>query len=347
MDTNLSSALLVGWREGRTARPGDGAQAARARAWSRRRREPRASHPLLTRNVSHYKLARRQALSSLGACAARSLVRRFVCMKNVVLLALLGSVVACNQAPERTGESKSEIVNGTMGWFHEQPAVVALYDSENDGLCTGTFISDSEVLTAAHCTGGLGADDETGEVSGQMSLIQIDDGPNGRQVKVLANSVRIIRDPRWDDLSSEVNNFDLAIVKFPARTWGTKAKISARQAQVGDDVEMFGYGLDQDSGSDDGSAGYFRKGYNTVESVEGGFIAFTGYSYTSELGGHGSNASAGQGDSGGPLFVNNEIVGVVSGGASPGYFEDYATNYYVDLLSTESQAFLSYALGRL
>jgi len=45
--------------------------------------------------------------------------------------------------------------------------------------------------------------------------------------------------------------------------------------------------------------------------------------------------------------VNNEIVGVVSGGASPGFAEEYSTNYYIDLLSDESQEFISYARGRL
>ncbi len=240
--------------------------------------------------------------------------------------------------------SRSKIVNGTMAFYFEQPAIITLYDENLDAICTGTFISETQVLTAAHCTEANDVDPNTGEVGGKLSIVFIDDLAS-HQAKVVATSTKIVRNPLWDAYGSGVNSADLAIITFPKGTWKTKAKISKRQAQVGDEIELYGYGLNQDDDSSDiSSAGVFRKGFNTIDTVDGGFIGFLSFSYNES--GDGSYASSGQGDSGGPLFVNEEIVGVVSGGRPPSSYGDDSYNYYVDLHSKVSQAFLDYAITR-
>ena len=269
-------------------------------------------------------------------------MKRF--LKKSLSLALISLIAgACGHAKK---ESQLKIINGTMGWFSEQPSVVLIYDSKYETFCTGTFISDNEVLTAAHCTENFRAD-TNGFVKGTMQLLQVDvDFDGGRESKVVAESTRIVRDPRWEKYGAGVNNFDLAIVSFPENTWGTHSKISKRHARRGDAVEMFGYGSDQDVGSRPSKMAAFRKGYNVIEQVKGGFIVFPGYPSTPRFEGDGSFASAGQGDSGGPLFVNGELVGVVSGGVSPNEDSDYVYNYYVDLQTIEAQSFLEFALQK-
>lgn len=264
-------------------------------------------------------------------------------VRHLVLPLLLSPLVFSCQKPSQT-DSQSKIINGTFSFNFEQPAVVAIYQPESDGLCTGTFISDSLLLTAAHCTEMFYAD-SSGVVDGQLHVIQINDLQSA-DVKLLASSVKIIRDPRWEEAGAGVNNFDLALIRFPAKTWGTQAAISKNSAEVGDEVEMYGYGQNTDDG-DYSSSGVFRKGFNVIESIDGGFIAFRGVASNGVLGGNGTFASAGQGDSGGPLFVDGKIVGVVSGGQSPSAFDEYVTNYYIDLHSNEAQEFLSYAEARL
>ncbi|RYZ54277.1 MAG: trypsin-like serine protease [Proteobacteria bacterium] len=258
--------------------------------------------------------------------------------------AVLGLAFVAQSCSDGKTVSSQKVVNGSMAFYFEQPAVVLLYDQSSDSTCTGTFLNDHQVLTAAHCTGSFDVDYDTGEVDGTMHVLFVDDLASG-DARVFASSTSIYRNPNWDIAGSGVNSADLAIVNFPKGTWGTKAKISSRRAQVGDEVELFGYGINQDEDpSDSSSATVFRKGNNVIEQVGEGFIAFEGYSY--DVSGDGSFASSGHGDSGGPLFVDGEIVGVVSGGLPPSYSGENSTNYYVDIHSEESEAFLSHVLDK-
>lgn len=56
---------------------------------------------------------------------------------------------------EQQHTSNTELINGSA--TNEQSAVVPIYSSYDNGkrrLCTGTFINDQEIITAAHCVIG-------------------------------------------------------------------------------------------------------------------------------------------------------------------------------------------------
>ena len=229
--------------------------------------------------------------------------------------------------------SDIKVANGTVIPETSYPSVVLLYDQAGS-ICTGTFITDEIVLTAAHCTMS-GKVDSQGNVDLTLGIIEIEDAEENK-AKLVAKSTRIVRNPLWDRNGRNVNRYDLGVVYFPEGTARAVSRITDYPARQGDDFTIVGYGLNQTLDMNDGSsAGVKRVGYNSVSSVSGGFIQF--YGQTKTTSGDGSNASSGSGDSGGPLFIDGEIAGVTSGG---GNSWGQARSLYVDVHSSTSRDFL-------
>lgn len=254
-------------------------------------------------------------------------------MKGAVSLGVIGLATACGMAPADRSEVK--VTNGREVGDNEYPSVVLLYDKVQGGICTGTFITPTVVLSAAHCT-MAGKIDDDGNVDLKLAIINISD-PVAKKAELVAESTSIVRNPLWDKNGRNVNKYDLSLITFPEGTSKAVSELASIPAKSKDKFTIVGYGLNQMKDMSNGdSAGVKREGGNTVSSVSGGFIQFTGKDSTTS--GDGTDSSSASGDSGGPLFINGKVAGVTSGGGWGGFGR--TRSMYVDLWSSESRAFL-------
>ncbi len=256
-------------------------------------------------------------------------------------LGLLGfNLWACGsqQAPET---SSVKVTNGRKALAQEFPSVVMLVmlTSQGQGICTGTFVNDSQVLTAGHCVEGLDNNNlmlfYAAEINGQLTPV--------------ARAQKFQRHPAYD-IKLGVSPVDVSVITFPAGTAPAQSQIASTSPSKEDVLTIIGYGNNQNfkdtTGKQGGSgAGVKRIGTNKVAAVAGGFIQFLGVPAAMNQLPEGDLVSSGSGDSGGPLFVGGKLAGVTSGG---GLAETtiglLSSSLYVDLNSSLVQPFLAQAL---
>jgi secreted trypsin-like serine protease len=244
---------------------------------------------------------------------------------------------ACGSQDATTSEEK--ITNGKVLNGSEYPSVVMLYDQKIGAICTGTFVTDRTVISAAHCTMS-GKIDAKGNVDGSILIVKVKNLEAG-EVELIAESEAMVRNPLWESNGKNVNKWDLSLITFPKGTAKAVSDFATSKPKVRDTLTIVGYGLNQSKNLLDGkSAGVKRVGTNTVTAVSDGFIQFKGQSATTTA--DGTKSSASGGDSGGPLFVNGKLAGITSGGGADWFgLGSSSTSLYVDLNSPESKAFLS------
>ena len=260
---------------------------------------------------------------------------KFKLLSHVTALALSVSMLAsCGQKRFDAVGSKIKVTNGTEISTEEFPGVVLLYDAKIGSICTGSFITETIVLTAAHCTMG-GEIDSDGDVDHELQLVEIEDNDKSK-ARVVATSTRVVRNPLWDFAGRNVNRYDLGVVFFEPGVAKEILPIASEPAKVGDDFVIVGYGLNTSSSKDPSSAGIKRMGQNRVSAIQEGFIQFDGKSKTTSA--DGTDVAAGSGDSGGPLFIEGQIAGVTSGGGWGGFGR--TVSLYIDLHSSTSRDFL-------
>ncbi len=253
--------------------------------------------------------------------------------KSLLGLGLLAQLSGCG-APQDFSELS--VTNGREVKEGEFPSVVLLYDQAAGAICTGTFVTPTKVLTAAHCSMS-GTVDAEGKVDLKLAIIKIADSAD-KKAELVATSVAVYRNPLWDKNGKNVNKFDLGVVEFAPGVSKATSEFAKTAAAVGDRLTIVGYGLNQNTNMNDpASAGIKRVGENKVASLSDGFIQFNGANKTNK--GDGTNSSAASGDSGGPLFINGKVAGVTSGGGWGGFGS--TRSLYIDLASPESKAFLA------
>ena len=240
--------------------------------------------------------------------------------------------------------SSLTVTNGTTIDNSKYPEVVIIYDAVKKALCTGTFIADDTVLTAAHCTmGSSTVDPTTGAVSDlSLTILRLVKETPKTMAKV-ASSTAVFRNPLWDGAEKQraVNPYDLGIVKFPSGTSSAVAQMASSSPSVGSPLTIVGYGLNfipspTDTTYDHSSSGIKRVGTNRIGQVEGGFIGFKGQGNTTTD--DGTDVASSHGDSGGPMFVDGQLVGVTSGGGLDA--DGQGVSLYIDLNSDISRNFL-------
>lgn len=218
--------------------------------------------------------------------------------KGLLFIALTGVVGlnACKSRPEQG--TRLKVVNGKPIADDSVPAVIQIQVTLGGGAfagCTATWVSDSTVLTAAHCITDAG---------GNASKISISRG-TGKGLK--ASRMYIHK----SYLRSEANGRDIAILQFAKGSSNVFIPMALTQAKPGDDLTIIGFGkFDHKIGS---SGGQKRIGTNKVREVDyAGRIVFDGMISPKDKTGTGENVTNSQGDSGGPMIINNRVVGVSS-----------------------------------
>ena len=245
------------------------------------------------------------------------------------------------------------VINGKL--TNKYPGVVLLAREEGEYIvsrCTGTFVSDSTVITAAHCVG----DSQT------SMLVFVEDCAGGSD-PVIANSTAVYHHGfTAEDFDAAVtpaaqNNLfklDLAIVTFPPETATTFRELSAKRVDVDDEVHFVGFGVEfaPDHRDADKTIKFEnikkREGRNTVteesmtyaKGTDNIAIIYDRNLAVSQAKGEYSNIA--QGDSGGPLFLGDNLAGVTSSGSIveiEGSTTDFG--FFTDLHSDDSRQLIT------
>jgi V8-like Glu-specific endopeptidase len=222
---------------------------------------------------------------------------------------------ACKHSGQDASEAK--VTNSLDIAASEAPYAIMLL-MDNETLCTGAWVSKTQVLTAAHCL--------RNRKEARIVKPGIFNALFG--YKTLASSTRLSWHPGYR--RSQDVAFDLGVIEFsPAELarLGDVAvvAITAKQPVVGAEITMVGYGNDtidkelvfgemRQSGQ-----GPLRAGVNTIGALGPGHFVFRGYpsrqaAEANELAA-GHQVSAASGDSGGPILdAAGQLLGVVSAG---------------------------------
>ena len=201
----------------------------------------------------------------------------------------------------------------------ESPVVAILFQDRNEaeGICTGTLISLTTVLTAGHCL-----DDAVAAIV-------------FTQRDVLAQGGEVAVHPNWLLNPVPGNPFDIAMLRISTpKSIGPVPILFSDDIAVGEGITVFGYGLDENQAEfiqriRNGEAP-LKAGDMTINAIGAGL--FTAAFDATE-------SAICQGDSGGPVVqVSNGIsslVGVTSytiGGCTSGSISGFIDLQRADLL---------------
>ncbi len=162
------------------------------------------------------------------------------------------------------------------------------------GGCTATAVSDTTLITAAHCLAQGNRVCIAGSITSDQAKGECTDN-----VTKPSNYVNAVQNPEPD----------FAIAIFKANTFTSYFPVSLGELKVGDPVLMVGYSklknLNQPNPENEDNRGSKRWGKNRIAAFSRG--------YATRLDGTIDGAGLSQGDSGGPLFNQKcELVGAAS-----------------------------------
>ena len=184
-----------------------------------------------------------------------------------------------------------KIIDGTACDPTSSPVVEVLinFADGSGGLCSGTMLDSTHVLTAGHC------------FENPVSAVEADNGIQGSVASGFVVHPQFATDPTTGVLTN-----DVAIVTLAnPLTLPSLPILRSREAASGDQIEIYGYGKDENG---------------NIQVLKGGFMQVTDVSENSILAIFtGSESDTCNGDSGGPAVdVNSNGAYGVAGTTSTG-----------------------------
>lgn len=197
---------------------------------------------------------------------------------------------ACQEGETQVGKGRGALIFGDIDDGH--PEAVAL-SRNNRAFCTGTLVSPSVILTAAHCIDQFGADPN--------ATIFFGTDIEGGGVRIGAAAVRT--HPGWTGDLSGGNDIGMMLMDFPVDPdLAVPLSHFDLSQEVGTEIERVGFGIyDAATRAQDGKK---RTGFTTITSVPAGadtFIAGDAELITCS------------GDSGGPAYIEKDGVTYLAG----------------------------------
>jgi V8-like Glu-specific endopeptidase len=277
------------------------------------------------------------------------------------IFVVLTSIVAasfsmsCLEQAQHEQSSRPNITNGLNATDDQFQAVVLLLANFNSDkrLCTGTFLSDSKLVTAAHCLPQKPVDlwvvrqDFHGSVEQESSS----DVPKSYYIDAQALSFTVHPEYSNNGSSAGFHPHDLAVVEFPIGTSSTFVRLATRIPNVDEDVTLVGFGSDQASEGEgvqfSNKIGIKRFGQSRLTGVEAGLLVSKGLLGHDDIGvGAGLWVATGPGDSGGPMLLGGKLVAITSGGGieQTSRGTQVGVSKHVDLTNPSNAAFIQKVL---
>lgn len=215
--------------------------------------------------------------------------------------------------------NQTKVSNGSTCSSPEQSAVVMLgltdQSGQLSGLCSGTLITPTEVLTAAHC------------LDKRLGIYDVYVDATGNYDFVKASEKHI--HPNWLRYPGDAHDIGVVKLSSAINTRQTASLLISKDVNVGDKVDIYGYGLDEKD-----NAGRLKTGQMKISE-----IAFNGALYAEY---NDTGMSICSGDSGGPVTaIGNDGVGIV-GVNSAGSAEGCLKNSVALFVTTQDSSNLSF-----
>jgi hypothetical protein len=223
------------------------------------------------------------SVSILSLAGLGALLFTMGCIASSDEIAATDDTIAAEEA--HLGTAESEIIDGQPAQVWMQQRAVSLSTG-----CTGTIISNTHVLTAAHCLPVVGS--TTVQFYNNSTI------PSATKVGITNVSFRLGVNPFTDDLDDVNGDFaDIAILTLAQPIPATSTKAPLAIFYPGSDGSGIQVGRGQHDGNSNSSS-VLRFAINGLYSDDNS----DGYFYTND-------DRVNPGDSGGPIYTNGELQG--------------------------------------
>jgi hypothetical protein len=242
------------------------------------------------------------------------------------------------------------IINGNK--TSDFKAINMIAYAKGGGLftCTGTFISDNTMVTAAHCVPENANETltfipgNTIDLGDTYDSIQENLDSGVEALLFIRGDIQTVGD---DQIGTDESPKDLAIAIFPDNTAPAIMPLRQTNIEGGESIDLVGFGDTAIVDNSDGRVRHKRHGKNNV--VENADLRaalpnlwiVAGRDSTSTTDGSASDSLAAQGDSGGPLIFENTIVGIASaaGEVPAGSFSEIISESAMNIYASVHSSF--------